>query len=152
MESKYYTPKIEEFHVGFEYEFMPLETSENYKTYDFPKYPSNATYIKYDTKNSLEVIELFLKEKQIRVKFLDQKDIESLGFIMSIDSPDFDLFQLGKYPSYKCFFHVNLKGNRTEDFNCILKIKDQICFKGTIRNKSELKKLMQMLNIKVNES
>jgi hypothetical protein len=64
-ENKYYTPEIEEFHVGFEYEFG----GEGYwdtEEWDFD----------FKRKDLYTV----LGEKKIRVKHLDREDIESLGW------------------------------------------------------------------------
>ena len=65
MESKYYTPSIEEFYVGFEYEV-------NYGENDWQK---ECLWAKP------EVVTLpYMNLENIRVKYLDKEDIESLGF------------------------------------------------------------------------
>ncbi len=130
-ESKYYTPSIEEFHVGFEYEFkegdrwIPCEFNFN----------QNIKSRKLDD--------------IIRVKYLDKEDIESCGFI--------DLGSLWFFKE-QC-----LTVNDVNNLNCkIRKWKNnqidiyadyrdndelQLIFRGCIKNKSELKRLLQWLGI-----
>ena len=64
MENKYYTPSIEEFHVGFEYEIEEPDGS--------------YTKQELTVRDSLEFIDDHSSE--FRVKYLDIDDIESLGF------------------------------------------------------------------------
>ena len=72
MESKYYTPKIEEFHVGFEYEALFTDKKKE----------PNLRWVKmnepFQFKRLYEWLEL--PEPGLRVKYLDKEDIESLGF------------------------------------------------------------------------
>jgi hypothetical protein len=129
IKDKYYTPKIEEFHVGFEYEYCMLENQLPVWKKDF------FGKIINDTK-TLE----WLYKLGIRVKYLDQEDIESLGFI-TYDDTTFD------------------KGDLQIRFNCLLQKKGQglgliiynrysgIIFTGYIKNKSELIKLFKQLDI-----
>lgn len=65
MENKYYTPNIEEFHLGFRYEYL----DDLYKNVWFPTSISNLGQFE-----SISPIE------EIRVKFLNLQDIESLGW------------------------------------------------------------------------
>ena len=63
-DNKYYTPSIEEFHVGFEYEYV------NSKTEGW----TNTTFIR-----GRGFVEPY-GDGEVRVKKLDQEDIESLGW------------------------------------------------------------------------
>lgn len=63
---KYYTPEIEEFYVGFEYEVLDPDTKE---------------YYKWVISDKNELWEAFDEYPLVRVKYLDQSDIESLGWI-----------------------------------------------------------------------
>ena len=65
-ESKYYTPTIEEFHVGFEFEKREDGQWKKYGSFDF-EFSLERTYWGITSKN-------------IRVKYLDREDIESFGF------------------------------------------------------------------------
>lgn len=69
----YYTPTIEEFHVGFEYEVMIPEKSIWSKEVFFLN-DSHINLVKWVT-----IQDEFTIHK-IRVKTLDQSDIESLGW------------------------------------------------------------------------
>jgi len=73
----YYIPTIEEFHVGFEFE----KYDDRIATYKENNYiPTNWHRFKYDLKSiRLSQIGTHLYSKTIRVKTLDQSDIESLG-------------------------------------------------------------------------
>lgn len=137
----YYTPSIEEFHMGFEFEYLIPYTS-NWKHTIFGKvFKSTTTSDLY----------YFLKEKAIRVKYLDKSDIEGLGwrskedtdvpvFTISnvINKSKFDytltLFKVGEVPYIK----IDKKGALAE----------HIIFSGEIKNKSELETLMGWLKIK----
>ena len=65
----YYTPEISEFHVGFEYEVFD-------KLHNIWNKENNFFLQQGDFKD------------EIRVKYLDQFDIESLGFILTGKSID----------------------------------------------------------------
>lgn len=104
MKNKYYTPEIEEFHVGFEYEKYQGEwfckISDLYDLQDVKtlinKQSLYEELVKY--KNELEftkhsgmilpsglTYKSIMKNKhcytkQVRAKYLDQEDIESFGF------------------------------------------------------------------------
>lgn len=136
--NKYYTPSIEEFHVGFEFEYLPpLWTSE-----------MERVWIKYNWNSKLATIGLhdnyisiggvIIKEDCLRVKHLDKEDIEELGWKMVWnDSHGVDYTYEGKWQ-----LSVPLKG----DFIQIFKDRASY-FKGTIKNKSELIRLMKQLGI-----
>ena len=149
MEKKYYTPELEEFYVGFEFESKrgaydgTVKTKEQFDSeqwqYDFCS-EGDFVYIERaltgtNAKNGL---------CHLRVRYLDREDIESLGF-------DHDSTVEGE-----SFF---IKGNmidgeirlvfRPEDMHNV-DIESEIGagdFYGTIKNKSELKKLLKQLGI-----
>jgi len=120
MNDKYYTPSIEEFHVGFEYESTTSPTKE-----DWYKAVINNVDDLYDV----------FSYSNARVKHLDREDIESLGWAV------------GRLPwQYFDGIHnlVYLKNNKYS----INHIADEVClFYGTIKNKSELKVLLKQLGI-----
>ena len=73
---KYYTPSIEEFHVGFEYEYRNHDGTVK-----------NNTVLNYWNKSTIsDLNELSYVERGLqtpnntRVKYLDKDDIKSLGF------------------------------------------------------------------------
>jgi len=149
MNDKYYTPLIEEFHVGFEFEFSdyissPEESSEWYKG----NFGSNTAHI-FDQ----ESWEFHLKDQinkgHVRVKYLDKEDIESLGF------------EQFEYNGYRIKKSKNFLNNHSEllDYNEYIELyindnnkleiiwQPKYLFNGEIKNKSELKKLLKMLYI-----
>ena len=88
MKDKYYTPEIEEFHVGFEYEV-------NY---------GKDRWVKEGLHYAPQVVTLPYKNlENIRVKHLDREDIESLGFGKIND------IHGGIHPSYDRFLLFNDK-------------------------------------------
>ena len=124
---KYYTPSIEEFFVGFEYEEEDdLEDNVWIKrTLDF----------NYDW---LEIHKDFADNK--RVKYLDSSDIEELGFVKT---------KYCSVPCYEkdCWRIFWFEGNMISIEKFYKEEKEQY-FRGRIKNKSELKKVLNMLNIK----
>jgi len=123
-ESKYYTPSIEEFHVGFEFE---CTTS-----------PNKDDWYHDVIRNVDDMCEVFSYSKA-RVKYLDREDIESLGFEYQ---GDFDSWE--RYSSEK--YLIATSGNDTDNFITI-ETQGNTLFIGTIKNKSELKVLLKQLGI-----
>lgn len=128
MENKYYTPSIEEFHVGFEYEYL-----EHFGK-DFGKWNK----YKVEHNSSLFHLSNLLASCSIRVKYLDKEDIESLGF-------EFGEYSKGRF-----------KNETIELFNKFSTVwvihaigsdyRDKL-FEGNIKNLSELKVLLKQLGI-----
>ena len=115
MESQYYTPEIEEFHNGFEFEWFDNQ---------FKKQSFGIT-----TDDDLEIIEDEIRERKIRVKYLDREDVESFGW----NQIEYDSYKLGSFifefnNQYKTFIYLE---NNNENV-----------FVGNIKNKSELQKIM----------
>lgn len=131
--SKYYTPTIDEFHIGFEYRVLDIEYSK---------------YVNCIFQDGQSVQDLLDGDYgEVDVKYLDKEDVESLGF---------------KYSYYEGdFYHYVLKTNVElmlginyidENFGATILIfnkEDEHEFDGIIKNKSELKKVLQMLNINI---
>ncbi len=126
--NKYYTPDVSEFHVGFEYiELSYLGKEKNtIQEWDFEVQRGETT-------PNFTTITYLLNEGKIKVKHLDREDIESLGW----EQIEYDTFKLKDFylefnPEYSTFIYKTMKEN---------------IFKGTIKNKSELKKIMVQLGI-----
>ena len=100
MESKYYTPDISEFHVGFEYEVFdskyeykveklsetklkvlsdPITTTGWFKE----AYEIDSFLYVEDSSDIKSNIPSYIENDKVRVKYLDREDIESLVFIES---------------------------------------------------------------------
>lgn len=142
--NKYYIPKLEEFCTGFAYEVLcnPSKVSKNDPAYylvwskeTFYLNESHIKLIKY-----VDIQKGFEEEGSIRVKYLDQEDIESLGFRKPHSRGD-NFIRGGEFDRdliSDCgdnYYHI-FKGTNTE-----------FHFFGKIKNKSELMKILEMLNI-----
>lgn len=155
MENKYYTPDISEFHVGFEYEHlsgsmrMVMLDLKNNMSKDITESKEILTKItfsgnEYDMWRSSFAFKDSLKDNQIRVKYLDKEDIESLGFSNYIPPREYDhTWNIAEF-ELKVWFNNEIPHIR-------IKTNFQIIFDGFIKNKSELKRLLEQLGIK-NES
>lgn len=120
---KYYTPTIEEFHVGFEYEISNSESTWNKRTIrhgaDIDEIRHNRIY-------------------PIRVKYLDQQDIEAEGWIKQYTSADgTEGFSVSGYK-------LEIKRTRVT----IYPLNKTSMFVGEIRNRSELHRIMRQIGIK----
>ena len=136
MENNYYTPSIEEFHVGFNYEWKsPLESSgwepATIEHFDFPMIDHGSGECPF---------EYALENDSIRVKHLDQEDIESLGFKFHKEGwgDESKIFRNNKFEIY----------SRSFELITIYNFHEKVLFHGTIKNKSELKQIMGMVGIK----
>lgn len=134
---KYYTPALEEFHIGFEYEICIYDSTvmngmggniyieENYDAF---------TYLnKY---NNIFNIDL----NRIRVKYLDREDIASLGF-EHLGSGWFKKgdYRIRKWVQQQVDIYLWEEDEHHSD--------GDIIFRGNIKNKSELKQILTQLNI-----
>lgn len=142
---KYYTPDISEFHVGFEYHYKDL----NHNLVDYGWFPET---VKEDDGFNIEFYKRQISSGDYKAKYLDREDIESLDWTESqITSNNTMIFfrdvknflGRGETVVVKLMYapltsHVMIylsePGGNT-------------LFTGKIKNKSELKKLMQQLNI-----
>lgn len=133
MENKYYTPEIEEFHVGFDYQIFEDWDCFEEKTWHNQVYGKNGS----DIENMGYVGGPDMN--RFRVKYLDREDIESLGFVkgdgMWWNHPDG--YQLGYGDVIQNHGAWITKGA----------IENQLdyWFKGTIKNKSELKRILKQI-------
>ena len=125
-ETKYYTPTIEEFHVGFELELKLHELK------DWEKH----TWLPGDQASS---VAKYLD--QIRVKCLDREDIESFGF-------KYMWADYGEMTYTLDTFLLQVRRNTIEIYNNRIKdVFKSVLFRGIIKNKSELKRVLHQLEI-----
>lgn len=131
MDNKYYTPTIDEFRVGFEFEWY----DEDDKTW-------NKTIIK--TQSELYNWTAF-DDINKRVKYLDKNDIESLGFIYNKTQPGLneDYFE---YNSVEYYMDYDYTRKYCRIYFSVLD-GDSTIFAGIIKNKSELIVLLKQLDI-----
>ena len=169
MDTKYYTPDISEFHVGFEYEhchssirFVMLDLRTGDRTNETePKEiwgKSVFTGNEFDVWKSSFKFDDSLRDGQIRVKYSDKEDIESFGFkcekedVLSTLYSQFNRrFSMLVDNGY--FIHI---GMTTLSDRVILTIdtsvyenseKTKVIHSIRIKNKSELEKLLKQLGI-----
>lgn len=160
MENRYYTPELEEFHIGFEYELIP---PIGYTIIDFekPNEEIETIWSKEYVKGvflindvdpfggSLPAIANGIKNGKCRVRHLNSQDIQELGFEEIIDKNKWN-FLYGTYR--KDFSDDKSLTLRLEKDICTLAITDHYDYEGhnelsfKIKNKSELKKLLEKLN------
>ena len=154
MESKYYTPEIEEFHVGFEYEVKSKFNNEWEKWKQSDPSPKSIFYPKEagdrNPENPFKLIpfEWVLGEGHVRVKVLDRDDIENCGWKFdAINEINNEIFYKMVDESARAKLRIDFKTRLIE-----ISAKDQfgnkfVIFIGMLNNKSELKKLMKQLLI-----
>lgn len=132
-DNKYYIPEIEEFHIGFAYEYLT----------------NGDDWIKHTISCKTDLIEciLDLEENNIRVKYLDREDIESFGFVEEI----FKSENVTYLKKDSCVIIIdNLVKNLfigLIDPYAVPPKKYIALFNGTIKNKSELKRILKQLDI-----
>ena len=160
MEDKYYVPSIEEFHIGFEFESYREEDGWRESKITYP-------YLGFINELSLGVYSI---PNFIRVKHLDQSDIESFGFNKMDKNNwagwyDYVLESIwGEYGYYgKCTLHVPRMGDFYKVYVHRWDLKEykiddlvdmgesKLVFEGTIKNKSELKNLLTKQLTIINE-
>lgn len=142
MENKYYTPKIESFHIGFRYE----EELKNTNWHKLIK-PTEDTWefvkMEFDTSKSISKITQKIKQGKIRVKSLDHDDIKEAGWEESKTSfsPGRQYYNLG---DYECFLEdgiVYIYREWADD--------GQNLFVGSIKNYNKLLEVMDMIGVEI---
>lgn len=141
---KYYTPSIEEFHIGFEYEFLIEHFTDNIKQDDIV-----IKIIIESIDDLIQVLDNYNTDKnKIRVKYLDKEDIESLlehlNFEIVTDKPDYFNFRFNKeiYKYSGLYNHVDRTISFYDD-----NFWGDVIFTGKVKNKNELKRLLKQLEI-----
>lgn len=129
MENKYYIPTVEEFYIGFEHEILYKGKFEPLTVTSWPDF---------------EDIHYALNLDSVRVKYLDREDIESLGFVCKWSERSIYYYKLND-----CLIqYTDIPNARLEIFDDnILDKYRQVLFRGVIKNKSELVKLLKQLRI-----
>ena len=146
---KYYYPHITEFHVGFEYE-QYFEDKWQKRIYNDDLYPNplkgcfgiinkDAITVSID-----ELIKLYL----IKVKYLDVEDIESFGFERCIPTEEgwFHVFE-NKISLQLQYLSKNNNKNIIQITQVMFDEPSFIVFWGTIKNKSELKRILEQIGV-----
>lgn len=165
MDNKYYTPELEEFHVGFECETKAIDKRPGIIFSDISLYEwRKHKIVEEDFGNHnlcMGVINNIVNgDNEFRVKYLDKEDIESLGFnnndirLKDHIKPKTHLFKILKDNTiYTINWYWDMLREERENLIRIF-IGDlhnypyTEIFRGEIKNKSELKKLLTQLGIK----
>ena len=142
---KYYTPEIEEFHVGFEYETIGKKLNTSNGRYEDEWKKRVVSDDDGETQNPFDNFNYGIQTQTIRVKTLDQSDIESLDYVLHRKD-----VTMG-YDEYCHKRHKEvLPPGNDSNLNVILKKGNnvivyknlEIVFRGTIKNKSEFKRIL----------
>jgi hypothetical protein len=146
---KYYIPTIDELHVGFEYQFK-IEDG----LWQVEEFVLNKHDVSY---SELGSINKHIGNNKVRIKFLDQKDIKSLGFTKTKSDVDEITYQMLFdntedfveliYSTISTTLVIEKFVEQSED-----RYNSHILFQGCIKNKSELIKLLKQLNILSDEN
>ena|SRR3990167_9841201 len=142
---KYYVPDISEFHVGLECEYWGFDYiksvgySEKY-TEGWVKHTICEFDYEIFRDGDKMLSNPFDDENKFRVKYLDLSDIESCGWRVI---PNFSNYSIKTKDK---LYELNPKAS---DGNLLIgEVLDRnTLFRGTIKNKSELKILMKQLGI-----
>lgn len=149
MESKYYTPDLSEFYVGFEFEMF-----------------SGNKWFNIKRTNHFDNFENKLKAEEIRVKYLNEDDLKNFGltkeeynlkdypflgyYHVDLKIKEYNLYKFTtKYTYLQFWYSPNIKNDYCNLIITCFNDKDNLnChFKGYIKNKSELQKLLKQLGI-----
>lgn len=150
---KHYTPKIEEFYIGFEFEFQGVDKNWNLTGWDKVKVNYNDPFNLYTLEHLKKCFEGEEKvENHIRVKYLDKTDIEGVLKTRQLKGDEVELnFQVIKseYEFYEFdydlddkiltvegWYQPKLVATKLGEYNCYT------LFHGTVKNKSELKRIL----------
>lgn len=151
MENKYYTPTIEEFHVGLEFEIFDVI---DWTTTIFGNLLINNQGGSYST--NLKDVKEWIKNKEVRVKYLDKEDIESFGFEQHHRGIDLWFKRKGIYLREdghhltEIKLQYGLHDQRLKITFVYIGGEESVHFEGFIKNKSELTKLVKQLKITQN--
>lgn len=149
MENKYYTPELEEFHIGMEIELYRDE-KWNKSIVDLAPFDLGIA-ISYGDFSSIINASNF-KSDELRVKYLDSSDILSFGFFHATGSSFVTSYGKRhhndhKHPNLGYVLHDNHAKETITIIQSLTNGEPVTLFDGTIKNKSELKKLLKQLGI-----
>lgn len=149
----YYTPELKDLHYGFEFEYKSKDDNWVKVTLDTWNRPSKENHLKYFTEydllrtlNHQDMACKYADLTCIRVKYLDQFDIESLGWKHKFN----EMFGENKYQLNNYIITSIFKNEQIVDISLLPLFKGQglsRIFRGTIKNKSQLKFIMTCLGI-----
>jgi hypothetical protein len=151
-ENKYYTPTPEEFHIGFEFEELCLNT--------FANGPLNRM-MKKTIITGIGIVNVACELKNdgfVRVKHLDREDIESFGFVHYGRTID-DWYKLEGNFEIPMSNHRNIQIRLQHDFRTYQGVRivgyeyshdegdSETLYRGSCKNKSELKRILTQIGV-----
>ena len=147
MNNKYYTPTLEEFHVGFEYEYKELGIW-NKEVIDILDIISGNSGMNEYVENGIDFVIEKLKSNEIRVKHLDREDIENwfnVDITLDHQKENLIIFETdyGSVLNEYCKISYNKNIHIASIENC----NEDILFQGKIKNKSELKRILTQIGV-----
>ena len=148
MEERYYIPDISEFKAGFEFEsctksvgygLIDLSNLENIEPKEFIKVWTKEIFSinHLDIKCCNYIFYMVLVDNRIRVKYLDSEDIISLGFNFS---HDVYVKNCGDR-----LLSLVIKDDKIRICEMSNSDKYKVLFYGKIKNKSELKDILEKI-------
>ena len=126
----YYTPELEEFHYNFPYEQKAVTGGWREMEFSF----------------NLKKIKSYLEQGRIRVKHLDRDDVESCGWEYQPDRDNLEMFY-DKETGTHSIIHNKINGWVLITLRNKIRKEDHTAFTGTIKNKSELKRILKQVGI-----
>jgi len=156
MKDKYYTPEIQEFFVGFEYIETPNRNFNPKFGWDTIMNYQNRIF---DTSTDIQRIVKLILKNRILVKYLDKEDIEDcLGNNFKDSKSKYDADDIVEYIdgsiwdkgiAIRCnLITHNVKITQYHFHGEYAHDNSHQLFEGTIKNKSELKKILKMIGVK----
>jgi len=131
-EGTYYIPSIEEFHFGFECEmflditkpkWIPVKAGDNYFR-----------------------IKEYIDKENVRVKNLDKNDILELGFMDISEIPRTNTSSYFSSKDMKTLLFCDYKTHFCSIEKSVIGQDTETVFSGTIKNKSELKRILRQID------
>ena len=149
MNDKYYTPSIEEFHVGFECEYYSSHADKFISiVLNESNFSTNSLDGSFD--DDYVFSGNYHSDNKFRVKYLDSEDIESLGFDKTAEYGKYiefnDNIKAFNPSSTKLLYNTDTNLINIESFT-FEEESSLPLFHGIVKNKSELVRLLKQLNI-----
>ena len=152
---KYYTPEIEEFHVGFEFEVFMFGMQVGKYGNLLPENlrDDEVKWRKNTVRNASDIlhVSIALDKKKVRIKYLDKEDIESLDWVFDKETESTSNGKL-YYKGNHMLFHSDdgltiAIRDPSLDKNMLINLRSNEVFMINIKNKSELKVLLKQLRL-----
>jgi len=150
---KYYTPEIEEFHVGFEFEVFMFGMQVGKYGNLLPENlrDDEVKWRKNTVRNASDIlhVSIALDKKKVRIKYLDKEDIESLDWVFDKKmNSGGKLYNKGNHMLFHNDKEITIAiRDPSLDQNMLINLRSNEVFMINIKNKSELKVLLKQLKL-----